>query len=255
MRQLGMGIALVAGLIGLAEPSAAKVLKFEVLRIEFPAFEGRGFGSVGTYDRIIARATVGGVAAAIRVTPSSSTSSAPRETRRAWSRRQPMSKSSVRLSRPTATGASLYDVVNRGGAAGARLFQRRPAPATIPVKAADAGSGFLMSRGYTVVMERLAGRCRRAAAVGKQMSVPIVPHVTGLSREEFIFDHTRRIRRWQRSAIRPPISDPTHASLTVRQREADPRVSPADLELQVRGAAARSRSSGRRSSMPARSMS
>jgi len=58
MRQLGMGIALfgglVTGLIGLAEPSVAKVVKFEIIRIESPAFEGRVFGPVGTYDRIIA---------------------------------------------------------------------------------------------------------------------------------------------------------------------------------------------------------
>src|SRR5882757_7198760 len=62
MRQLGMGIALVAGcvagLVGLAEPSVAKVVRFEVIRVESPAFEGRVFGPVGTYDRIIARATV-----------------------------------------------------------------------------------------------------------------------------------------------------------------------------------------------------
>ena len=62
MRQLGMGIALfggmVAGRIGPAEPSVAKVVKFEIIRIESPAFEGRVFGPVGTYDRIIARATI-----------------------------------------------------------------------------------------------------------------------------------------------------------------------------------------------------
>jgi len=37
---------------------AAKVVKFEILRTESPAFERRTFGAVGTYDRIIARATV-----------------------------------------------------------------------------------------------------------------------------------------------------------------------------------------------------
>jgi len=45
MRKLEMGIALfgglVAGLIGLAEPSVAKVVKFEIIGIESPAFEGR----------------------------------------------------------------------------------------------------------------------------------------------------------------------------------------------------------------------
>ena len=58
MRNLVAGIALAAGAIGLAGPSAAKVVKFEVVRVELPAFEGRGFGAIGTYDRIIARAIV-----------------------------------------------------------------------------------------------------------------------------------------------------------------------------------------------------
>src|SRR5258706_73185 len=57
MKHLLAGIALVIGLIGLAGPSAAKVVKFEILRTESPAFEGRAFGTVGTYDRIVARAT------------------------------------------------------------------------------------------------------------------------------------------------------------------------------------------------------
>ena len=47
----------MAGLV--AQPLAAKVLKFEVVRIESPTFEGRSFGAVGTYDRIIARLTIG----------------------------------------------------------------------------------------------------------------------------------------------------------------------------------------------------
>ena len=42
----------------MVEPLAAKVVKFEVVKIESPAFEGRSFGTVGTYDRITARATI-----------------------------------------------------------------------------------------------------------------------------------------------------------------------------------------------------
>jgi len=44
--------------VGLASPAPAKVVKFEIVRVESPAFEGRSFGTVGTYDRIIARATI-----------------------------------------------------------------------------------------------------------------------------------------------------------------------------------------------------
>ena len=51
-------IILVAGILGFASPCSAKVVKFEIIRIESPAFEGRAFGAVDTYDRIVARATV-----------------------------------------------------------------------------------------------------------------------------------------------------------------------------------------------------
>ena len=55
MRHLLSAMILIAGMIGLASPSAAKVVKFEIVRVESPAFEGRSFGAVGTYDRITAR--------------------------------------------------------------------------------------------------------------------------------------------------------------------------------------------------------
>jgi hypothetical protein len=58
MVQLQRAIILIAGIIGFGGPCAAKVIKFEIVRVESPAFEGRSFGAVGTYDRIIARATI-----------------------------------------------------------------------------------------------------------------------------------------------------------------------------------------------------
>ena len=51
-------VIIIAGIIALSSPSAAKVVKFEIVRVESPAFEGRSFGSVGTYDRIIAHVTI-----------------------------------------------------------------------------------------------------------------------------------------------------------------------------------------------------
>src|SRR3954451_20635867 len=58
MRHLLRSIVLIAGVTALSSPSAAKILKFEITRVESPAFEGRSFGAVGTYDRIMARATI-----------------------------------------------------------------------------------------------------------------------------------------------------------------------------------------------------
>ena len=58
MRLLRHAIIVIAAITFFANSSAAKVIKFEVLKVESPAFEGRTFGTVGTYDRILARATI-----------------------------------------------------------------------------------------------------------------------------------------------------------------------------------------------------
>jgi hypothetical protein len=90
-----------------------------------------------------------------------------------------------------------------------------------------------MNRGYTVVISGWQGDL--AARSGWQtMSVPVVPDVTGLSREEFIFDHTRSPA--VATLTYPAVDlDPSKARLTVRQRETDPRVSPSDLSFTFEG--------------------
>jgi hypothetical protein len=58
MRHWLGAVTVIAGVMGLVGPSAAKVIKFEIVKVESPAFEGRNFGAVGTYDRIVGRATI-----------------------------------------------------------------------------------------------------------------------------------------------------------------------------------------------------
>ena len=58
MRHLLKSIVLIVGITALASPALAKIQKFEITRVDSPAFEGRTFGAVGTYDRITARATI-----------------------------------------------------------------------------------------------------------------------------------------------------------------------------------------------------
>ena len=188
MRNPTIGFALVAGLglIALVEPAAAKVLKLEVLRIESPAFEGRSFGSVGTYDRIIARATIGVSQQDPRNAVIVDIDRAPRNAQDLVE-----ATADVEILRPTVAANGnrrlVYDVVNRGGQRALVYFNDARA-GNDPIKAADAGSGFLMSRGYTVVWSGWQGDVP-AGGGRKQISVPIVPQVTGLSREEFIFDN------------------------------------------------------------------
>ena len=114
MRHLSAAAVVVASVAGLAQPLAAKVLKFEVVRIESPAFEGRSFGTVGTYDRIIARTT-------IAVAPGDPHNTVIADIDRAPRNAQGLVEATtdVEILRPTVAAngnrALIYDVVNRGG--------------------------------------------------------------------------------------------------------------------------------------------
>ena len=231
MRHLSAAVVVVAGVAGLAQPLAAKVVKFEVLRIESPAFEGRSFGAVGTYDRIIARAT-------IAVAPGTPHNSLIVDVERAPRNAQGLVEAAteVEILRPTVAAngnrALLYDVVNRGSKRALTMFNDSSAGNDL-AKATDAGSGFLMNRGYIMVWSGWQGDVS-AGGGRKVISVPTVTGVTGLSREEFVFDNLQ-------NPVVAPLSypaadlDPAHAKLTVRQREADPRVTPAGLEFRFEG--------------------
>src|SRR5262245_40079964 len=138
MRRISTVVASLVGFCGLLEPCVAEVVKFEVLRTESPAFEGRVFGSVGTYDRIIARATIGGAPADPRNAIIVDIDRAPRN-----AQGRVEATAEVEILRPTiATNGSrrlLYDVVNRGNKRALAMFNDSAA-GNDPVKAADAGT-------------------------------------------------------------------------------------------------------------------
>jgi hypothetical protein len=231
MKRILQGFAFAISVVGPSQSVDAKLIKFEVLRTESPAFEGRTFPSVGTYDRIIARATVA-------VAPDDPHNSVIVDIDRA-PRNAPglvEAVSDVEILRPTiATNANrrlFYEVVNRGNKAGLALFNDAAVINDL-AKAADAGNGFLMSRGYTIVWSGWQGDT--AAVSGRlTFSPPIVPQVTGLSREEFVFDH---LENPALATLSYPVADldPAHVKLTVRERESDPRTAPNDLSVRFDG--------------------
>jgi hypothetical protein len=100
-----------------------------------------------------------------------------------------------------------------------------------------AGNGFLMRHGFTVVWSGWQGDVPpgndRLTA-----RFPIVPDVTGIVREEFIAEATgllgdNNIEEVSDdrfiAALVYPLADTAGATLTVRGREADPRITPAGL--------------------------
>jgi Alpha/beta hydrolase domain len=232
LRHLFSAITLIAGTLGLPGPSAAKVVKFEIERIESPAFEGRIFGRVGTYDRIVAHAT-------IAVSPDDPHNQIIVDLDRATRNAQGLVEAvaDVEILRPTiaANGnrGMFYEALNRGGKPGLALFNDNPAVVNDLAKAADAGNGFLMNRGYTIVWSGWQGDI---VPGGGRMtfSPPLVPGVTGLAREDFIFDHMDNPAS---ATLSYPAADlgPAHAKISVRQHETDPRATPADLEVKFQG--------------------
>src|SRR5262245_15370277 len=231
MTRSKLAVALLAGTAALVQPAAAKVVKFEVLRTESPAFEGRSFGTVGTYDRIIARAT-------IAVSPNDSHNAVIADVDRAPRNAQGLVEATtdVEILRPTVAAkgnrALFYDVVNRGSKRLLAYFNDAPA-GNDPVRAADAGTGFLMSRGYTVVWSGWQGDTP-AGGSRVTLTVPTVAGVTGPAREEFIFDDKDNPAT---GALSYPAADldPAHARLTVRQKEGDARATPAGLSFKFDG--------------------
>jgi Alpha/beta hydrolase domain len=227
MKRSLSAIALVVSVAGLAQPLAAKVVKFEIVRTESPAFEGRSFGTVGTYDRIIARAT-------IAVAPNDTHNSIIADIDRAPRNSEGLVEavSDVEILRPTVAPNGnrrlFYEALNRGGKLGLALFNDNNIVNDLS-KAGDAGNGFLMNRGFTIVWSGWQGDI--APGGGRlTFTPPVVPQVTGLAREEFVFDHLE-------SPALAPLSypaadlDPEHARLTVRERETDLRTTPADLSF------------------------
>ena len=139
----------------------------------------------------------------------------------------------VEILRPTIAANGnrrlFYEVVNRGGKLGLALFNDLPVVVNDPVKASDAGNGFLMNRGYTIVWSGWQGdlvtrrrtddvftadRARRDRSRARGFHLRSCGQ-SGERDAELSRGRSRsRARKDQRAA-----------------READPRATPADLEV------------------------
>jgi Alpha/beta hydrolase domain len=232
MRHLLSAIALIAGIIGFTDSSSAKVVKFEIIRIESPAFEGRVFGTVGTYDRIVARATIAVSSGDPHNTIIVDLDRAPRNAQGLVE-----AATDVEILRPTVAANGnrhlFYEALNRGNKLSLALFNDSSVVVNDLANAADASNGFLMASGYTIVWSGWQGD---VVPGGGRMtfSPPTVPDVTGLAREDFVFDHMDNPAS---ATLSYPAADldPAHAKISVRQREADPRAAPAGLGAKFEG--------------------
>ncbi|WP_085591588.1 alpha/beta hydrolase domain-containing protein [Thalassospira sp. MCCC 1A01428] len=210
--------------IGTATDANARVTNFEITA-KSTAFEGMPFPAIGTYDRIDAKAT-------FAVDPNS-----PRVANIVDIDKVPVNQqgeivfsTEVSILQPTdankKSGLLFYEVPNRGRNLSFMLLNRS-ASSDIPAKAGDAGDGFLMLRGDTVVW---SGWQSDLPASAINLDLPVLEDITGPSREQFIFDKPGTTGK---GTLTYPAADldPTKATLTVRENENDPRTTPAGLSF------------------------
>jgi len=212
-------------LLWAAAPAQARLLRLEVQEVLSPAFDGRVFGAVGTYERVAARAAVG-------VDPDDPHNAGLVDIKAAPRNAAGLveATSDVVILRPTdptrGNGVLLYDVVNRGRKLGLNMLNDAQLGNAVRTSA-EAGNGFLMRQGYTIVWSGWQHDVTPGPDL-LRLIAPVVPGITGRSRDEFIWDNTVNpvVER-----LSYPAAEPADARLTVREREADARQAPADLKF------------------------
>jgi hypothetical protein len=208
------------------------VLRIEITERESPVFDGATFGAAGAYERL--HGTV-----FCELDPAHRLNAgivnldkAPRN-----ARGRVEYQSEFRILKPLdlarGNGVLVYDVPNRGN----QPIMVRLNGAPEGGHPAHAGNGFLMHRGYTLVWSAWQGD----VPAGNDRLVarfPVIEGVTGTVREEFIAEAAGLLGDGNIQEVSEerfvgtlvyPVADPAGATLTVRQREADPRATPSGL--------------------------
>jgi hypothetical protein len=226
-------VVLVLGvLLPAASPrlAAAGIVSLVISRIESPTFEGAFFGQTGQYEKLIGRAIGEVDPDDPGNAPIVDLAFAPRNSHGMVEYSTP-----VWILRPVRRDRGnhrlLYDVNNRGDFIALGQFNDA-APSNEPGTAAEAGNGFLMRLGYTIVLSGWdvtvpAGNDRLG------MTVPVARRpdgtpIIGPSLEEFVIDAPGVLEG--RLTYPPATRDKGQASLTVRSHFEDPpQIVPSDL--------------------------
>lgn len=220
-----VGLAITCLAVVAAGPASAQVTRFEVLGVEHAALGGTSFGNVGTYDLIRARATVAVDPADPRNAVIADLDKAPRN-----AAGMVEAVSDVQILRPSdikrGNGKLFYEATNRGRKLALGVFDDSASSNSI-AKAADAGNGYLLRQGYTLVWNGWQGDLESAPDT-LALSVPTLTGDTGRITEEFVFDN---LESRATGALAYPAADLNHATLTVRARWNDAAETPAEMSF------------------------
>jgi hypothetical protein len=207
----------------------AEVIKFDILE-RVPAFAGRSFGAVGSFERITAKATIALDPKDDRNAVIVDLAQAPRNPDG-----RVEARADVVILRPAdptrGNGTLLVEAVNRGRKLAPQLFDESPQPgATRAETPEDAGIGFLQGQGYTIAWVGWQGEIPSKLPASMALTAPVLTGVTGPAREEVVFDNTKNPGR---TTLSWPAADPANLNVTVRAAWADPRQTPPGLEAKL----------------------
>ena len=223
MRPTSAAALLLAAALVPAAPARAEVTGFQPQGPAAPAFDGREFGA-GRYERVAGRAT-------IALDPADPANAGIADlalaSRNAAGRVEAVADVVVLRPADPARGnhTLLLEAPNRGRELVGQLMNDVPSPNALAA-GKDAGNGFLLDAGYTLAW--VGWQADTTAEGGFRLQAPVVPNVTGLSREEFLFDHARNPVE---ARLTYPAATEDGATLSVRARPGDERQHPAELRL------------------------
>jgi hypothetical protein len=226
-RSRTLRIALAAGLgcalLGMPAMASAGITRIEITQTEAPAFGGASFGSVGQYEKLVGRAFGEVDPRDPQNRDITDLGLAPRN-----ARGMVEYSTGILIVRPIDPALGnhrlFYELTNRGVILSLRAINESPNPSTTNPTAADAGNGFLMRQGYTLLYTGWD-----ISAVGPfASSFPIAVQrdgspIVGPSIEELVFDSLPPAPQPTTATLSYPaqVLDTAQATLTVRTHYTD----------------------------------
>jgi len=204
-----------------ASSVSASITRIEIDRVESPTFEGTSFGDTGAYEKLVGR-VFGEIDPTLRQNRGiADIGNAPRN-----ERGNVEYSTDILILRPVdasrANGRVFYELTNRGTVLSLAVINEGPI-SNDPTAAGDAGLGFLMREGYTILFSGWdvtappgGGRFQTTVPIA---TLPDGSPIIGPALEEFVIDNA------QTPLVRltyPTASlDSANATLTMRRRQAD----------------------------------
>jgi len=215
-------VVVVGAILGSLQTAEARITKIVITRVESPTVEGLSFGNVGQYEKLVGRVageidpgdSHNSVITDVGLAPRNAGGKVEYETDIMILRPVDRSKGNHKV---------WYELTNRGSIAAFHQFNDASSGGNDPAKAADAGNGFLMRQGYSILF---SGWDTTATPGSNRftMKAPIAVNpdgspIIGPAMEEFVVDDastTSGLLTYPAATL-----DKADAALTMRARYDD----------------------------------